>query len=169
MEMKFVNSVLIVEDLERSEAFYTEVLSLKRMMEFDYGNVKFSCGISLQQKKNWMKYIGAPEDAVCSESKNTELYFEEENFDRFLRRLERREDIRYVHEVMTHDWGQRVVRFYDPDGHIVEVGESMKAVCHRFLDEGMDIYEVAQKTRYPVGFVRACADRVRWKSVIFNR
>lgn len=161
MEMKFINSVLIVENLERSEAFYAEVLSLKRMMEFDYGNVKFSCGISLQQKENWLEYISAPEDALCFESNNAELYFEEENFDRFLRKLRRREDIHYVHGVMTHDWGQRVVRFFDPDGHIIEVGESMKAVCLRFLAEGMDVYEVAHKTRYPVGFVRACAEKVQ--------
>ncbi len=23
---------------------------------------------------------------------------------------------------MTHSWGQKVVRFYDPDGNLIEVG-----------------------------------------------
>ncbi len=31
----------------------------------------------------------------------------------------------------------RVVHFYDPDRHVIEVGENMNAVCQRFLDSGM--------------------------------
>jgi catechol 2,3-dioxygenase-like lactoylglutathione lyase family enzyme len=31
-------------------------------------------------------------------------------------------DIEYVNRLMTHSWGQRVVRFYDPDGNLIEVG-----------------------------------------------
>ncbi|MBR2590471.1 MAG: glyoxalase, partial [Clostridia bacterium] len=23
---------------------------------------------------------------------------------------------------MTHSWGQKVIRFYDPDGNLIEVG-----------------------------------------------
>ena len=31
-------------------------------------------------------------------------------------------DVQYVNKLMTHSWGQRVVRFYDPDGNLIEVG-----------------------------------------------
>ena len=31
-------------------------------------------------------------------------------------------DIEYINRLMTHSWGQRVVRFYDPDGNLIEVG-----------------------------------------------
>ena len=31
----------------------------------------------------------------------------------------------YVNVPMTHSWGQRVVRFYDPDGNLIEVGTPM--------------------------------------------
>jgi len=27
--------------------------------------------------------------------------------------------------LMEHSWGQRVVRFYDPDGNLIEVGTPM--------------------------------------------
>ena len=27
---------------------------------------------------------------------------------------------------MTHDWGQKVIRFYDPDGNLIEVGTPME-------------------------------------------
>ena len=33
--------------------------------------------------------------------------------------------IQYVNQLMTHSWGQRVVRFYDPDGNLIEVGTPM--------------------------------------------
>ena len=28
----------------------------------------------------------------------------------------------YVNKLMTHSWGQTVVRFYDLDGNLIEVG-----------------------------------------------
>ena len=34
-------------------------------------------------------------------------------------------DTEYVNRPMTHSWGQRVVRFYDPDGNLIEVGTSV--------------------------------------------
>ena len=46
---------------------------------------------------------------------------------------------------MEHGWGQRVVRFYDPDGHIIEVGEDLKMVIRRFLAAGMTMEEVSVK------------------------
>lgn len=31
-----------------------------------------------------------------------------------------------VNELMEHRWGQKVVRFYDPDGNLIEVGTPVK-------------------------------------------
>lgn len=45
--------------------------------------------------------------------------------------------------MVEHSWGQRVIRFYDPDGHMIEVGEAMKAVIERFLDSGMTLEATA--------------------------
>ena len=30
--------------------------------------------------------------------------------------------IQYVNRLMTHSWGQKVIRFYDLDGNLIEVG-----------------------------------------------
>ncbi|MBR0401478.1 MAG: glyoxalase, partial [Lachnospiraceae bacterium] len=47
----------------------------------------------------------------------------EADIEGFVRRLEEYwPEVRYVNRLMTHSWGQRVVRFYDPDGHLIEVG-----------------------------------------------
>ena len=57
-----------------------------------------------------------------------EVYFEEDDMDAFPDKLEARKDISYVHAPITHSWGQRVVRIYDPDGHIIEIGENIAMV-----------------------------------------
>ena len=62
--------------------------------------------------------------------------------------------IEYVRTVFEHRWGQRVVRFFDPDRHVIEVGESMKTVCRRFLDGGMTEEEAAERMDVPVSYVR---------------
>jgi catechol 2,3-dioxygenase-like lactoylglutathione lyase family enzyme len=60
---------------------------------------------------------------VIPQSHQTELFFEEPEIDSFVKKLERLyPDIEYVNRLMTHSWGQRVVRFYDPDGNLIEVG-----------------------------------------------
>jgi len=68
------------------------------------------------------------------------------------------DDMVYVHPVLEHRWGQRVVRFYDPDRHIIEVGENIKVVTRRFLDSGMKEEEVAERMDVPLEFVRSCKE-----------
>lgn len=80
---------------------------------------------------------------------------EEDNFDEFADKLKEC-DIEYVHPIVEHSWGQRVVRFYDPDKHIIEVGENMKIVCKRFLNSGMTPEQVAERMDVPMKFVNAC-------------
>ena len=82
---------------------------------------------------------------------NMEICFEESDFDGFLKRLERFPGIDRLGTVTEQGWGQRVVRFYDPDGHIIEVGEEMKTVIERFLATGMTLEEVSVRTDVSVG------------------
>ena len=78
-----------------------------------------------------------------------------DDFDKFAENL-KDFDIEYVHPVKEHEWGQRVVRFYDPDRHIIEVGENIKAVCRRFLSESMTPEQTAERMDVPVKFVKSC-------------
>ena len=84
-----------------------------------------------------------------------EIYFEEDDFDKFAEKLKEC-DVEYVHSVKEHSWGQRAVRFYDPDKHIIEVGENLQSVCKRFLDSGMTAEEVAKRMDVPIRFVNSC-------------
>ena len=63
------------------------------------------------------------EERITTKSNQAELYFEELDIERFVERLEiLYPETEYVNRLMTHSWGQKVVRFYDPDGNLIEVG-----------------------------------------------
>ena len=57
---------------------------------------------------------------------------------------------------MEHNWGQRVVRFYDPNHHIIEVAEDISMVVKRFLHSGMTVEQVADRMDVPVDYVKEC-------------
>lgn len=150
MEMK--NPMLVVTDINRSVAFYEKVLGLRVVMDFG-ANKTLTGGLALQTLKSWREFIGT--DDVAFGGKNSEVYFEEDQFDEFVKKLQQYE-VAYVHPVKEHSWGQRVVRIYDPDKHIIEIGENMKAVCKRFLDDGMTPEQAAKRMDVPMEFVEAC-------------
>ena len=71
--------------------------------------------------------------------------FESDDFDGFIKKLRSRDDINLLHDIREHPWGQHVIRFYDLDDHLIEVGESMKSVVEYFLSKNMSYAEIAQK------------------------
>lgn len=140
--MKYTSVVLGVCDINQARKFYQDLFDLELYQ--DYGiNISFTCGLSLQQEFDWL--VGIPKEQMVQRPHNMELAFEAEDFDKFLVKLNSYPDIQYLGDVKEHSWGQRVVRFYDLDGHIIEVGESMKMVIQRFLDAGMTMEEVSAK------------------------
>ena len=87
------------------------------------GNIILTEGLVLQEEKIWKDFLGK---TIIPESNSCELYFEEQNIERFVEKLERLyPNIQYVNRLMTHSWGQKVVRFYDLDGNLIEVGTPM--------------------------------------------
>ena len=147
--MKYISTLLAVSDLEKSRQFYRQVLGLEVTADFG-ANVVLDDRIALQTKETWADFIHTGEIAFRNNA--GELYFEETDMDAFLERLKQFE-IRYVHPLKTHRWGQRVVRFYDPDGHISEVGEDMGTVVRRFRASGMTAEEIAQRMDVPEAYV----------------
>lgn len=149
--MKYTATVLSVADVHAARKFYEELFGLELYQ--DYGiNISFTCGLSLQQNFAWL--VGLPQEEILQKPNNVELCFEEQDFDGFLDRLKGRTDIVYLGTVVEHSWGQRVVRFYDLDGHIIEVGEDMQMVIRRFLALGMTMEEVSARTGVSVADLR---------------
>lgn len=150
--MKLKNPMLITADIEKAVAFYKEVLGLRVIMDFG-ANKTLTGGLVLQTLETYREFIGR--DDIVFGGNDAEIYFEEDDFDAFAEKLGKL-PIDYVHSVIEHRWGQRVVRFYDPDRHIIEVGENMKTVCRHFLDSGMTPAEAAARMDVPMKFVTAC-------------
>ena len=147
--MKLKNPMLVVTDIDRSVEFYNKVLGLRVVADFG-ANKTLTGGLSLQTAETYKEFI--ENDNITFGGNSFEIYFEEDDFDRFLDSLENC-GIEYVHPVKEHSWGQRAVRFYDPDRHIIEVGENLKSVCRRFLDSGMTPEQVAERMDVPLKFV----------------
>jgi len=141
--------------MEISKNFYESILN--QNVQFDFGeNVSFESGFAIHLKSHFSDLIGINKNDIVQRSNNSELYFEEEDFDSFLKKLEGMDSVEYVHELKEQPWGQRVIRFYDPDMHIIEVGEPMESVVRRFLNEGLSIEETVKRTLMPEEFVRQC-------------
>ena len=68
--------------------------------------------------------------------------------------------VEFVHPLREQPWGQRVVRIYDPDRHIIEVGEPMSVVVSRLLGQGMSVEQAAERTGMPVEAVQQIAASV---------
>lgn len=154
--MKFVCPLIVVRDIAVSRTFYEEVLDQKVGYDFDE-NVSFEGGFAIHSRSHFSDLIGVEEGSIVEGSHNAELYFEEDDLDAFLERLKGMGSVRYVHELIEQPWGQRAIRLYDPDMHIVEVGEPMESVVKRFLGRGFSVEETARRTSMPEEFVRQCA------------
>ena len=61
--------------------------------------------------------------------------------------------ISYVHKLHEHPWGQRVIHFYDTDGHIIEAAEKLDAVIARFVAQELSPKETADRMGIPLDFV----------------
>ena len=149
--MKMKNPLLVVTDIQASKSFYREVLGLRTILDLG-ANVVLTGGLALQTAESWEGFTGKE---IIFRGNDAEIYFEEDNFDEFVQKLSSFTNIEYVHPVLEHAWGQRVVRFYDLDSHIIEVGENMKTVCKRYLDKGMTLEEIAEKMDIPLKAVKA--------------
>ena len=126
--MRLKNILLVVEDMERSIAFYKELFGLQVLRDFD-GNVILTEGLVLQDRKIWEELV---EQQVTYGGNAAELYFVEDDLGGFQEKLDQSAfEIHYAHKLKTHSWGQRAIRIYDPDGHMIEIGESLEAVERR--------------------------------------
>ncbi len=120
--MKLKNILIVVKDIEKSRQFYHDIFGLGLVVDND-GYMILTEGLALQDEKIWRDFLDRdiiPENNAC------ELYFEESDIEGFIKKLESLyPNVKYVNRLMTHSWGQRVIRFYDPDGNLIEVGTPM--------------------------------------------
>ena len=149
MDLRNFSAAIFVKDINLSRNFYTKVLGLE--VDIDMGkNIIFKCGLTtweINERHVIPALLG--KDRISGKSSRFELYFETEDIEEFYHQL-RSTGIRFLHEIHEEPWGQRTIRFFDPDDHLIEVGESMESFIGRMYFEGMSIEEISAKTSVPL-------------------
>lgn len=148
----YKGTLIAVKNIEESKKFYHDILDMNVIADFG-ANIQLDNGLFLQELDTWGGFINNKE--VCFKNNAVELYFEVSDIDEFYKKLQAT-NIEYVHELLEHSWGQRVVRFYDLDYHIIEVAENIVMVVNRFFNSGMTETQIAMRIDVPVNYVKEC-------------
>ncbi len=149
--MKYICALIAVSDMKRSRNFYENLLG--QTVKYDFGeNVTFHGDFAIHLQSHFKELIDNRE--IKTGGNSFELYFEYDNVDEIVGLL-KENNVPLVHEIREQPWRQKVVRFYDPDSHIVEIGESIEHLAYRLSKEGLPIDEIAQTTNMPIDFVMA--------------
>lgn len=151
--MKYCGTLIAVSDIKKSKEFYQKILGQETAMDLGV-HVSFTSGLSLQS--NYAELVGI-DLPVTHPANSFQLYFEVEDIDGSYNKIHAVEEIEFLHEIKEYPWGQRVMRFYDFDKHIVEVSESMESVAIRFLKQGLSVDETAERTMFPPEMIDALA------------
>jgi len=149
--MKYICPLIVVRDITTSRNFYEHVLGQK--LKYDFGeNVTFEGDFSIHLAEHYKNLLGNGHDQIKMKANNFELYFETEDLENVIQKLKDIE-IEFIHEIKEQPWGQRVARFYDPDYHIIEIGESMDSLVLRYHRSGMNLQEIGNRTSMPKEFI----------------
>ena len=116
--MRLKNVLIVVKDIEKSKQFYHDLFGLDMLLNNE-GNVILTEGLVLQEEKIWREFL---QKDISAKSNSCELYFEEQDIEAFHNKLQSLYPaIEYVTPLMESSWGQKIMRFYDLDGHLIEV------------------------------------------------
>lgn len=151
--IKYRLPLLAVRDVEVSKQFYHDLFDQEVVLDLGQ-NVTFSGGFAIQA--DFDELTDVPKSTILHQSNNMELYFDVDDFDAFLDRLHSFLDVELVHPPKVEKWHQRVVRLYDPDWHMVEVGESLEVVARRLMQEGNTVEQTAEMMNLPVEYIKKC-------------
>ncbi len=128
MKPVFVNTIIFVKDIERAKAFYAGVLG--QTMTQDFGAIVFfENHLVLHQADAIAKTVFKRESEKARRDQggnNLLVYFESDELEDIYRRV-CDAGASVIHAIEKQAWGQRVFRFFDPDGHILEIGEPLHA------------------------------------------
>jgi predicted enzyme related to lactoylglutathione lyase len=126
VKIRHVSTIVFVSDVARSTAFYRDVL--EQPVSQDHGTIViceggFSIHDAVDLLEKTYKTPGAFAHGPQGKN-NIDIYFETDDLSAAYSAVtESGADL--IHPIETQQWGQRVFRFHDPEGHIVEIGDQM--------------------------------------------
>jgi catechol 2,3-dioxygenase-like lactoylglutathione lyase family enzyme len=159
MDLSNCSTALFVKDIGISKDFYIGLLGME--VELDFGkNVIFRNGFAIWEiQKNHIIPANLGMEKLTDQSSNRfELYFETENLTEVFEILKSK-NIKFLHEIHEEPWGQQTIRFFDPDNHLIEAGESLRQFVRRFYEQGLTFEQVSKRTSVPVDEVKRLINR----------
>lgn len=159
--------LLTVKDMKKARHFYEEILEQKVMSVAGDDHTVYEGQFALQTDyagivngtPNFAATpTGANIGAPVYRANNFQLAFEVEDLAYWRAKLQAAPDITLIHDIHEYVWGQKGFRFYDHDGHIVEISERVKNVALRLMADGQTIEQIAEFWGDTVAGVQAILD-----------
>jgi uncharacterized glyoxalase superfamily protein PhnB len=150
--LRFVSPLIVVEDMARSRQFYEQLLEQK--VKFDFGvDVAFEGDFTIHLKSHFQSLLGeVSKYPITSKAHNGEWYFDTDDIESTYQRLQAA-GVEFIEAIQEQPWGQRAMRLYDPDGHILEIGEPLDITVRRFHRQGWPIERIQEKTGMPREYI----------------
>ncbi|NDV60399.1 VOC family protein [Bacteroides sp. 519] len=157
MKLKNCIPVLFVKDAKVARDFYVNTLGFKVIMEFGGLNYAFNNGFAVWQIMDGNvipETLGKENITNPNLASRFELCFETDDIGGVHKKL-KENGTKFLHELHTEVYGQRTIRFYDPDGHLIEIGEAMPIFLQRiYEEENRDLEATAKRTYTSVEMLR---------------
>lgn len=150
--MKYCNTLIAVKDMAASLQFYKDLFGQEVTVDLGW-NKTLTCGLVLQE--HFDKIAEVPAESMKYRPNTMELYFETENFEAFMAMLDAHPEVERLHGPKTFPWLQKGIRIFDPDGHLIEVSESMYCVACRQFKQGKSVEETAGLIQHPLPVVQS--------------
>ena len=140
--MKYICPLVVVNDIKKSREFYEKILG--QVIKYDFGeNITFAGDFAIHEKKHFQSLINNSE--IKDRSNSFELYFEHDNLIEIVDKIKEL-GLEFVHEIIEQPWKQQVIRFYDYDKNLIEIGERLEHTAFRLSKENYSIEEVCKIT-----------------------
>jgi predicted enzyme related to lactoylglutathione lyase len=156
--LKYNGTVIFVKDMQASRRFYEDLLEQKPKLDMD-GYVGYESSLYLWgEAYAYQAIFQLPSETITRGPARFEIFLDSDELEYHWQRLNAA-GVKVIHPIMEMPWGQQVLRVYDPDGNIVEVGEPLEVFVGRFLKQGLSLEETSRRTFTPIEIVRQIADK----------
>lgn len=155
--MKLHSTVIFVKDIEKTKKFYTQYLGFE--IEHNFGkNVLLTSGLSIWEILP--EHIINKELLTTKEANRFELYFETDDIEAIFNDLEKA-GVHFLHKIHEEAWGQRTFRFFDPDKHLIEIGEALEVFVRNMNQQGLTETQISKKSGIPTETICNLLDKSR--------
>jgi catechol 2,3-dioxygenase-like lactoylglutathione lyase family enzyme len=122
MNIQLHTAIIFTSDMEASKAFYHGLLGIGIVQ--DSGSfVLLDGNLGLHKADVFYEYLEKPYNGEVMGADNIDLYFTTDELEKAEERL-KSAGVRFIHGIRRFPWGETLFRVYDPDGHIVEIGNA---------------------------------------------